>query len=121
MFSLSSIWSPQGQLYEENKYVETVVEKSIAVMIATATSHPNALTAMAHTQFSHATAQHGKKKRRYFRSNIKDQLHSSKREKSLKSNCRLQLTVTPASQKVLVNMLNTSTLKHKRMRHITFN
>ena len=84
-------------------------------------NHPNALTAMAHTQFSHATALHGKTKRRYFRSNINDQLHSSKRERSLKSNCRLQQKVTSASQKVLVSMLNASTLKHKPMRHTTFN
>ena len=105
----------------KKQYVETLVEECIAVMIATAKNHPNALTTMVHTQFSHATAQHGKKKRRYFRSNIKDQLHSSKREISLKSNYRLQLTVTPASQKVLVSMLNASTLKHKPMRHTTFN
>ena len=98
-----------------NQYM--YVETSIAVMIATVKKQPNALTAMAHIQFFHATAHHGKKKRRF----LKDQLHSSKCEKSLKSNCRLQLTVTPASQKVLVCMLNASTLKHKPMRHTTFN
>ena len=61
--------------------METVVETSIAVMIATARKHPNALTAMAHTQCFHATAKHGKKKRTFFQSNMKDQLPSTKHEK----------------------------------------
>ena len=43
--------------------METVEEKSIAVMIATARKHTIALTAMAHTQFSHATALHGIKEK----------------------------------------------------------
>ena len=43
-------------------YVETVVETSIAVMIATAKKHPNALTAMVHTQCFYATAKHEKRK-----------------------------------------------------------
>ena len=42
--------------------METVVEKSIAVMIATVRKQPNVLTAMTHIQFFHATAQHGKRK-----------------------------------------------------------
>ena len=102
----------------KKQYVETVVETNIAVMIPTARKHPNALTAMAHTQYFHATAKHGKKNRRFFRSKIKDQLHSSKREKSLKSNCRLQLA---ASQKGAGKHVECIDAQTQPMRHTTFN
>ena len=87
-------------------------------MIATVRKHPNALTAMARTQFCQATVQTGKMKRRFLRSNIRNHLLSSKREKSLKNNYLLQLTATPASQKVLVYTLNVLTLKHKETYNI---
>ena len=70
----------------KSQYVETVVEKSIAVMFATVTKQQNAQTAMATTQFLHATVHHGRRKRRYLQSNIRDRSRFMKHEKSLKSN-----------------------------------
>ena len=64
-------------------------------MIATVRKQPNALSAMTHTEIFQATVQHGKK--RFFWSNIRDQLHSSKRNKSLEQlwaprNCYASIT-----------------------------
>ena len=91
------------------------------MMIATVKIQLNASIAMAITQFFLATVRHGRKKKRFSKSSMRNQQPFQKRENSLKSNLQLQAKAMPASLKLPVYTFHALMHKRKQMKRALLN